>query len=367
MTTQLRFLLRHYWVEMVMIPPFLIVVCHFLYGDAYWKSWHNFAYMTFPWVFSSLISPVACHWVRNYTLQRFTKLDDWPKRVFWSILGYLVFTVGFAKLTYATLCATRYADLVPTEKKFYGLVIIAFMCVLIIATMYEGITYFGKWKDALTETELLEKLQLETQFQSLQSQLNPHFLFNSLNVLSSLIAENPRRAEDFVDELSNVYRYLLRSNERELASVGEELRFIRSFFHLLKTRHDTGIALKIDVTADCFSKKLPALALQILVENAVKHNEISPEFPLNIEIFSTDRTISADGWDNFYKNEQKWEPADAIDPKIVVRNKLQRKSTKTTSNRVGLDNLRQRYALLGVPGFELRDDGQYFTVVLPLM
>jgi len=355
MKQRLLFLLRHYWVEMVVIPPFLVALCYFFYGDAYLSSTSNFVRMTFPWLFMSVLSPIACHWVRRVTLQKFKKLEDWPKRVVWSILGYMFFTAGFAKITFWLLSSTRYTELVPSEKNFYGLLILVSMCVLITAMLYEGITYFGKWKDALTETEQVEKLQLESQFQSLQSQLNPHFLFNSLNVLSSLITENPRRAEDFVDELSNVYRYLLRSNERELASVGEELRFIRSFFHLLETRHDTGVSMKINVGSENFDKKLPALALQILVENAVKHNEISPGKPLNIEIFS----------------QQSAPPANSktkdFNCQIVVHNNLQRKATRPQSNHIGLDNLRQRYELLGVKGFDVCDDGQFFTVTLPVI
>ncbi len=272
-------------------------------------------------------------------------------------MGYLSFTVGFSYITYFILSTTHYAGIEPAKDKFYILLILVSMSVLIIGTMYEGITYFGKWKEVLTETEQLEKLHLETQFQSLQSQLNPHFLFNSLNVLSSLITENPRRAEDFVDELSNVYRYLLRSNERELTSVGEELRFIRSFFHLLETRHDTGIALKIEVSRENFDKKLPALALQILVENAVKHNQISPEKPLLVEIVEGGEAVERLG-------EHRSQPTQR---KIIVRNNLQPKATRPHSTSVGLDNLQQRYELLGVSGFEVQNDGQYFTVTLPLV
>lgn len=348
----LRYLFKSYWVEMIIIPPFLVALCYFLYGEAYLSSWRNFGSMTFPWLLAAIVSPAACHWVRASTLRRFTRLDDWPKRVVWSILGYMFFTVGLAKLTFSFLLISGESLLIPTKGNFYGLLIITSMCVLITAIMYEGITYFGKWREALMETEQLEKLHLESQFQSIQSQLNPHFLFNSLNVLSSLITENPRRAEDFVDELSNVYRYLLRSNERELASVAEELRFIRSFFHLLETRHDTGIALSIEVSQNDMSRKLPALALQILVENTVKHNEISPEKPLSIEIFHMER------------RDRSEHPRQS---QIVVRNNLQPKSAHSASNHIGLENLRQRYELLGVSGFEVRNDGAYYSVVLPLV
>lgn len=356
MKTQLSFVFRHYWVEMVVIPPFLIALCYFFYGDAYWSSWQNFWRMTLPWLFMSVLSPIACHWVRRLTLKRFQRLEDWPKRVVWSIFGYMIFTAGFAKMTYWILCMTRFPELTPSTKNFYGLLILVSMCVLITATFYEGVTYFGKWKEALMETEQLEKLHLESQFQSLQSQLNPHFLFNSLNVLSSLISENPRRAEDFVDELSNVYRYLLRSNERERTTVADELRFIRSFFHLLETRHDSGIQMNINVKAEHLEKKLPALALQILVENAVKHNEICCERPLHIDIQEAPVALRSPG-------SRLSQPSNAL----IVRNNIQHKSARVSSNQVGLDNLRQRYELLGVAGFSVQDDGQHFTVVLPMI
>lgn len=348
----LKYIGRHYWAELVFVPPFLLGLCYYFYGPAYLESWGNFFRMTLPWLICSVLSPICCHWVRKTTLKRFVQLEEWPKRVVWSIFGYLFFTVGFAKLTYFILSQIRYENLTPKAEHFTALLILSAMCVLTISTLYEGITYFDKWKLALTEAEQLEKLNLETQFQSLQSQLNPHFLFNSLNVLSSLIAENPKRAEDFVDELSNVYRYLLRSNEQELSTLGEELRFIRSFFHLLATRYDTGISMQIQVPEEHYAQKLPALGLQILVENAVKHNEISPEKPLNIAIFCPLQTT---------------QPHSKQPDKVVVRNNLQRKATRPKSNYVGLDNLRQRYELLRLEGFEVYEDGRFFEVTLPLV
>jgi LytS/YehU family sensor histidine kinase len=269
-------------------------------------------------------------------------MDDWPKRIFFTLVGYLAFAAIPTWLVFQFLKILPFPELRGDETRFYQLWLIPIVITFLYATIYEGITYFTKWKEAIAEAEELEKLNLESQFRSLQSQLNPHFLFNSFNVLSSLISESPIRAERFVDELSNVYRYLLRSNEQELATVGAELRFIRSFAHLLETRHDEGISLIINVKKESYGKKLPALALQVLVENAVKHNEISPEKPLKIE-------IGEEG------------------SMLFVRNNIQQKSTKPLSNQVGLTNLRQRYELLGVPGFEVRQDGQVFEVVLPVV
>ena len=338
-----RQIFASYWVEMVAVPPCIVALCYMLYGSIYFSNWGNFFKITLPWLACAVITPVCCHQVRDYTLARFPKLGEWPQRVSWNFVGFLGCVFGFAALTYALLGHFQYAQLTPKMSDVYRLLLISVMCVLINATLYEAITYFDKWKAALTEAEALEKLSLETQFQSLQSQLNPHFLFNSLNVLSSLIAENPRQAEAFVDELSNVYRYLLRSNERELATVEEELRFARSFFHLLETRHERGIAFEIKVPPVHGKQYLPALALQILLENAVKHNEVNPEVPLCIEVLE--------------------HGPDAL----LVRNNIRPKTARTASNRVGLDNLRQRYALLGQEGFEVRQEGPYFEVVLPLL
>jgi sensor histidine kinase YesM len=349
-----------YWAEALFVPPLLMFCVYFLYGDYAFASWRNFAIVCLPWMAAALINPWLCHSYKNLTLRRFPDLKDWYKRIMASIPGYLTIVVGNISLVFWGVAYFNSADYSAElnqsfEGKYVGVVILCVISVLLIAPIQESIVYFEKWRDTLTENERLEKLHLETQFQSLQSQLNPHFLFNSLNVLSSLIAENPRRAEDFVDELSSVYRYLLRSNDRELATVEEELRFIHSFFHLLETRHDAGIALKINVSPEYRAKNLPALALQILLENAVKHNEISPEKPLQIEISTSNQS----------PNPKTKHPVEH--PFLLVRNNIQRKNTRAQSNHVGLANLRLRYELLGIRAFEVQDDGRFFTVALPLV
>ncbi len=290
---------------------------------------------------AALTSTVADS-VRLHMVQRYPRLEDWKRRVALSFSAYIFNVLFFAQLTYFLLTLSHYEGLVPANSKYYILIIFAIMSVLIVGTMYEVVTFFEQWKQAQSESEKLEKLNFEMQFQSLQSQLNPHFLFNSLNALSSLITENPRRAEEFVDELSNVYRYLLRSNQQEFATVQEELRFTRSYFHLLKTRHENSISLLVDVSQEVLSLKIPAMSLQILLENAVKHNEASTEQPLDIHIFDENG-------------------------RLIIRNKIQEKVRKPDSNKVGLDNLRQRYTLMGAEGFEARAVDGYFEVRLPIM
>jgi two-component system, LytTR family, sensor kinase len=340
-----------YWPSLITVPFSGFVACWYYFEKAFFASPFNFFRMYALIMTFIIMISIGCLWFRSIMLGRFVKLEDWAKRVSFSVLGYCGFTaIPFG--VYIWIMPLLPPELWIPEKKFYIVFIIAMLSNIFFATAYEGITYFNKWKEAISETERLEKLYLETQFQSLQNQLNPHFLFNGLNVLSSLVRENTRQAEDFVNELSNVYRYLLRSNGQELATVGDELRFIRSFFHLLETRHDTGVSMKIEVSKEVFDKKLPALALQILVENAAKHNEISDQNPLKIEIVD-DKSVS--------------ESHSTRLPVIIVRNNIQRKITRPHSNGVGLENLRQRYELLGAPGFEVHSDGHYFTVLLPLL
>lgn len=184
----------------------------------------------------------------------------------------------------------------------------------------------------------------EVQMRALQSQLNPHFLFNSLNSLSSLIADEPVKAEQFVDEMASVYRYILQTNDVELTTLNRELQFIHSYFHLLQTRYARGIELKIEVDAQLMNSQLPPLTLQLLVENAVKHNIVSRDQPLKIHISTT---------------ELSW---------LTVRNTLQRKSIdRVKSTQKGLLNILTKYKMLGQPTPTVEETDSEFVVMLPLI
>lgn len=181
------------------------------------------------------------------------------------------------------------------------------------------------------------------QMRALQSQINPHFLFNGLNTLSSLIDEDPHQAGEFVDELSKVYRYLLRSNEHELTTLSIELRFISSYFHLLKTRFGCSVSLDIDVDKTYQEALLPPLTLQLLVENAVKHNVVIAQKPLKIRIRTTPDNV------------------------LIVENSLQRKTLRVESNGVGLSNIAVKYQLLNQQQPVIQEHEGWFQVKLPLL
>ena len=196
---------------------------------------------------------------------------------------------------------------------------------------------------ARAEKEQLEQLTIRHEFETLKSQVNPHFLFNCFNTLSSLISEDKQKAEVFLNELSKVYRYLLRSNEDGMSTVDNEIKFIQSYYRLLQTRHGEAVQLHMEIDKRYNSYLLPSLTLQLLVENVVKHNVLSKNKPLVIDIFTT------------------------AGNKLVVNNNLQRRTVKAPSNKVGLDNIRAKYALLGHDGFQVMEDDKNFTVILPLL
>ncbi|MBO0929769.1 sensor histidine kinase [Fibrella aquatilis] len=183
----------------------------------------------------------------------------------------------------------------------------------------------------------------EVQMRALQAHLNPHFLFNSLNTLSSLIADEPIRAEQFVDEMASVYRYVLQTNAQELTTLERELAFIDSYFHLLETRYGRGISLHNQVDNSYLNYLIPPLTLQLLVENAVKHNIILATSPLTISILTN-------------RNGQ-----------LIVHNNLQRKSVRVASNGVGLSNILTKYQMLGQPAPTIEETQETFVVTLPLV
>jgi two-component system LytT family sensor kinase len=213
----------------------------------------------------------------------------------------------------------------------------------LIAGYYETRYFIYEWGRSFTEAEDLKKLNLQIQVDSLKNQINPHFLFNSLNTLSSLVSSDRANAEKFIDEMSTIYRYLLQNNEKNLITLKDELHFIHSFFHLLKTRYAEAIKINIDVK-DLYTEYLvPPLSLQVLVENAVKHNVVSVAKPLEIKIYTDELQ------------------------QLIIENNVQHKVTAVKSNKVGLTNIFAKYNLLNQPQVIVNHTEKIFQVILPLI
>ncbi|ARK12882.1 histidine kinase [Fibrella sp. ES10-3-2-2] len=226
----------------------------------------------------------------------------------------------------------------------------AFFYTLCCLTIYELFFYrqdSSRYQTQLArsekEREELRVANLQSQFDVLKQQVNPHFLFNALNSLSALISEDPHQAEIFVDKLSGVYRYILRANSEPLTTLAAELDFIDAYFHLLQTRHGAGLSLSLTIDPAQNNCRLPPLTLQLLVENAVKHNVVSPKRPLTIQI-RTDET-----------------------GQLLVANNRQPKTTRALSNGVGLSNIVAKYQILNFPPPIIEETPGRFAVRLSLL
>ncbi len=202
--------------------------------------------------------------------------------------------------------------------------------------------FFKQWKASLLETEYYKQEKLKADYRVLQNQVNPHFLFNSLNVLISEIKHDPNTAVEFTRKLSKVYRYVLQSKNYDLISLKAELQFIQSFVFLHKVRIGEALQLEVNVSEELLTLQLPPLTLQILVENVIKHNVINEENRMTI-------TIKNDG-----------------DATLIVSNTLHI-IENVDSTYTGLSNLKKRFELLKKDGFTYGEKEDQFIVTLPLI
>lgn len=199
-----------------------------------------------------------------------------------------------------------------------------------------------KQQQMIVENQQLRTESIRNQYEALKNQLNPHMLFNSLNTLQSLIRETPARAVDYTQELSRVLRYTLQSNESRFVTLAEELAFAEAYIFLMKMRYEENLSFDVAVDKQLRDRLLPPMSLQVLIENAIKHNEISNRRPLAVSIRTQGETL-------------------------VVCNPIQAKLTGSAGPGIGLDNLAKRYQLLGHREVSISMDNGRFCVRIPLL
>lgn len=206
-----------------------------------------------------------------------------------------------------------------------------------------SIVYFmNKARKAELQVEKFSKSSLMSRHEALKTQLNPHFLFNSLNALSELIYKDLKKSSQFIDQLSRVYRYFLISNEKSIVMVQEEMSFVDSYLFLLKTRFDQGLQTEIEVEESLYHDHIVPAVLQVLIENAVKHNIIQAKQPLYLKIYSKGQ-------------------------RIYVQNNLQRKETPDASTGMGLRYIHEQYDFLSIEKVEIEETVSSFTVSIPVL
>jgi LytS/YehU family sensor histidine kinase len=214
---------------------------------------------------------------------------------------------------------------------------------MLLSSTYSGFVYFTQWKKMLRESEELKRDILQTQFNALKSQINPHFLFNNLTTLGGLIEADPPVAVDFVQKLASVYRYVLQSMNLQLVELDTELNFLNAYIFLLKMRFPKGLYFETNVPIDVHSFLIAPLTLQILIENAVKHNVVSSDKPLKISIICRPNGL------------------------LVVKNNIQKKQSTEASTHVGLQNIHSRYRFLSQKHIVIEETKFEFIVQVPLI
>lgn len=213
---------------------------------------------------------------------------------------------------------------------------------LILLSVETGVLFFRKWKESLLQVEKYKSESAQANLENLKNQVNPHFLFNNLSVLSSLVYKDQDKAVDFINQLSKVYRYLLDNKSNELITLEEELKFISSYAYLLNIRYSPNLKIELQISDESKGLLLPPLAIQLLIENAIKHNEISSESPLVIELKSNEKSF-------------------------IISNKVNRRISEEPSSKTGLKNIQKRYSYFTDLLISVNDSEGMFSVEIPLL
>jgi two-component system, LytTR family, sensor kinase len=313
---------------LVCSPRLIQILSHTDTSIKDYMGWDDyFLQLTFSFIFAVII----LYFNNNQTLSLW-------KRIFFSFLIYLFCTVIFIKLHFIILDFS-----VPAKPIRIGY---HFRDVFILCTSILTINFLkanNQKQELAIQNKSLEAENLKAQLNSLQQQLNPHFLFNSLNSLQSLMREDVEKSQIFVQNLSTVLRYSLDFQKKELITVSEELQLLEAYLYLLRIRFGDKLKLKFE-KVDLAKGSLPPLALQLLIENAVNHNEISTQKPLTIQII--------------FDNESST---------LSVINNLSPKRQNTSGSGLGLFNLNNRYELLSKKRIEITQNETEFKVVIPVL
>jgi len=334
--------------KFLVLNLFIVLVLTISQCPSCYTSWEGFLSILDNFIFSFLMScslSYGGHAVNNYYEKRISWIKYPIRRLVLTAVSYFIYTfmVSYVLITLYILITV---DGISIENMPWARVAIntryAIGVAFIIITIFVTRSWLMEWKKAAIEAEQLKTEKMASRYQSLKDQLNPHFLFNSLNALSNLVYEDADKSAHFIQQLSKIYRYVLDVQQEELVSLDKELDFAKSYLTLQKIRFDNSLQYNISINGSQ-GLMLPPLSLQLLLENAVKHNVASMAKPLNIQIKQADDLL-------------------------IVSNDLQPKAgIPEESAGVGLDNIIKRYELLTDRKPEINKENQKFTVSLPLL
>ena len=332
-----------FWLRLIATPVISFSVPAIFFNVPF--STPNYIKIGFISMFFTIFYWEGNRWIHILLLRKFNRFEDVGTRLVWQTILSVVFTVGSCGIM--NQCCTYILSLFQITKESlhetpFQHHTAALVSLAVIMGIYESAYFFNRWKMAMMEKERLEKEGVISQLASLKHQVNPHFLFNSLNTLVYLIPTDQQRAVRFVEQMSKVYRYILEIRNKNTVTIQEEVDFLQSYVFLLKERFGENLQVTIDVPSSYLTDDIVPLSCQILFENAIKHNVISAQYPLKIDL-----RVDND--------------------KLVVSNNLQKKHQVVDSTGFGLENIRSRYELLCGRGIDVLATVSNFIVALPIL
>jgi len=271
-------------IMLFIVVPWILILNWLIIGPLYFHSIGIFLTATLLTFLMMGASWQVHTWIAVTLRDRFPREEQTTMRLLFAIPLFILVTALLTTLFFWGYSAVHFPGVDFNSGRYQTALVIGAVVNVFTTFVHEGIVRFERWKTVLIENEQLKKEYMQSQLLGLKSQINPHFLFNSLNSLSSLINDDEQEAELFLNEMSKVYRYLLRNNDEELVPLHTELDFVRSYFYLLKTRLGRAIELCVSVDADAAEKQLPPLTLQMLLEDVLNCNTCSRDQPISIQI-----------------------------------------------------------------------------------
>ncbi|MCU0340648.1 MAG: histidine kinase [Spirosomaceae bacterium] len=319
--------------------PLVAIIMHFSF-----HKWHGIDLLFFKELFVDFLFTLV-YWegMRFIWQQLSFRLPSYQytkKRIVAHLLCSLIY--AFLATVLLRAFAQWFLEGNVVKANFWLIYGVALVPSFMVTLVYESAFFFWAWRTNVQKTEALARENVQSQLEALKSQLDPHFLFNSLNTLASLIDDDNVPAQKYLEQLSDVYRYVLVSREKNTVTLEEEMAFLEAYIYLNKTRFRENLQIETQVSAAARQQQIAPLSLQLLVENAIKHNVISRDNPLKIKILQEHNTLT-------------------------VENNLQTKKTFEKSTKVGLQNIINRYRLLTERPVEVVADDLKFAVKVPLL
>lgn len=330
------------WLIIAGLPLASVLISLLLFSEAYTQEGIGFITVCMAMSFAhTAIFWFSLRWVYFRSKIRYPRFEQIGNRLAWFLAAFLavyfILNKGLVFFFDAMSADPDRHDPNPLLS-----FISAFLMSALLIVIYEAMSFYLQLQQTIAEKAILERQNVESQLEGLRNQVNPHFLFNSLNTLIYLIPEDSEKAVRFVQQLSKVYRYVLESRESKLIPLSDELDFLKAYVFLLKERFGDNLEVDIRGLDQKKDTAIVPLTLQMLFENAIKHNVISTGKPLRIEVF-------------------------AENGHLVVRNNLQKKNQVMDSTGVGLQNIKDRYRMLTEKEVEVIASQQYYTVALPVI